>query len=226
MRKITEKIENVFKVEALKDDLGVFMKTILISTLYGPDPVLLSCTKLSPDKLILLVTDPSDKFLDDSVKLIKDSLGRVLEIELVKIPQYDIVKIAEKVVKTIDKVNLEGQIIINITSGRKTQSMGVLFAAYARNKHVKKIAYYPEGPKKGAVVYLPILSLKLTDSQEKILDSIKSNKIQSHKTLSDATGLSTAMTYRAVEDLINRGLVDKTNDEGIILTDAGKIARL
>lgn len=226
MRKMTEKIENVFKGEALEDLQGVFMKTILISTLYGPDPVLLSCTKLSPDKLILLATDPSDKVLDESIDLIKKSLGRVLEIDVVKIPQYDIVKIAEVVVDRIDKLCLEGQIIVNITSGRKTQSMGVLFGAYARNKYVKKIAYYPEGPEKGTVVYLPILSLKLTDSQEKILDSIKSNKIQSHKTLADATGLSTAMVYRAVEDLISRGLVDKTEDEGILLTDAGKIARL
>ncbi len=223
---MAEKIENVFKEEIPREDLRTDMKTILISTLYGPDPVLLSCTKLSPDKLILLITEPSDKVIDDSIDLIKKSLGRVLEIEIVKIPQYDIVKIAEKVVKTIDKVNLEGQIIVNITSGRKTQSMGVLFGAYARNKHIKKIAYYPEGDEKGSVVYLPILSLKLTDSQEKIIDSIKANKIQSHKSLAEATGLSTGMVYRAVDDLMNQGLIDKTDDEGIILTDAGKIARL
>ena len=224
--KMDKKIENVFKLEVPETILGTIMKTILISTLYGPDPVLLACTKLSPDKLILLVTEQKDKLLDDSIDLIKKSLGRVLDIDLVKIPQYDIVKIAETVVKTIDKLNLEGQIVVNITSGRKTQSMGVLFGAYARNKHVKKIAYYPEGHEKGSVIYLPILSLKLTDSQEKILDSIKSNNIQSHKSLADRTGLSTAMIYRAIDDLMSRGLIDKTEDEGIILTDAGKIARL
>jgi CRISPR-associated protein Csa3 len=205
---------------------GEHMKKILLSTLYGPDPVLLACTKLSPDKLIVFVTQESDKVLDESINLLKNSLGRVIDIEFVKIPEYDIVKIAKKVVDTIDKVHLDGEIIINITSGRKTQSMGVLFGAYARSTFIKKIAYYPEGEYKGSVIYLPILSMKLTESQEKILDAIKKNKIASHKTLADDTGLSTAMIYRAVDDLVNMGLIEKTQGEGIILTDAGKIARL
>jgi Mn-dependent DtxR family transcriptional regulator len=34
------------------------------------------------------------------------------------------------------------------------------------------------------------------------------------------------MVYRAVDDLVNMGLVEKTDGEGIKLTDAGKIARL
>ena len=202
------------------------MVKILISTLFNPDPVLLSCTKLSPDKLILLITDEPDKTIEKSLELIKNSLGRVIDVSTAKIPQYDIVGIATKVVEIIDKVHLDGQITLNITSGRKTQSMGVLFGAYARSSHVQKIAYYPEGKEKGKVIYLPILSMKLTDSQEKIMISIKSNKIASYKTIADATGLSTAMVYRAVDELIKQGLIAKTNDEGIVLTDAGIIAGL
>lgn len=225
-RKMNQTRENVFKGENSTVYSETTMKKILISTLYGPDPVLLACTKLSPEKLILLVTEKQDDILKESVELIQNSLGRVLEIELVSIPQYDIVGIAQKTVQAIDKVHLDGEIIINLTSGRKTQSMGVLFGAYARSGHVKRIAYYPDGEEKGDVVYLPILSLKLTDSQEKIIDSIKTNRIQSHKTLAEATGISTAMVYRAVDELINKGLVEKTQDEGIVLTDAGKIAKL
>lgn len=202
------------------------MSKILISTVYGPDPVLLSCTKISPNKLILLVTDESDKIIKESLDLIKKSLGRVLEIDVVKIPQYDIIKIAEIVVNIIDKIHLNNEIIVNITSGRKTQSMGVLFGAYARKDHVKRIAYYPDGEEKGSVVYLPVLSMKLTESQEKIMDSIKSNKILSYKSVADATGLSSAMVYRAIDELLNSGLVEKTKDEGIVLTDAGKLMRL
>ncbi|MGM5480490.1 MAG: hypothetical protein ACQESC_03455 [Nanobdellota archaeon] len=44
--------------------------------------------------------------------------------------------------------------------------------------------------------------------------------------MAENTGLSTAMVYRAVDDLINQGLIEKTKDEGITLTDAGRIARL
>jgi CRISPR-associated protein Csa3 len=202
------------------------MSKILISTVYGPDPVLLSCTKISPQKLILLVTDENDKVIKESLDLIKNSLGRVLEYEIISIPQYDIIKIAQIVVNIIDKIHFGNEIIINITSGRKTQSMGVLFGAYARKDHVKKIAYYPEGEEKGSVVYLPILSMKLTESQEKIMDIIKLNKIQSYKTLADSSGLSSAMVYRSVDELISSGLLEKTQDNGLVLTDAGKLIRL
>ena len=202
------------------------MSKILISTVYGPDPVLLSCTKISPNKLILLVTDESDEVIKESLDLIKKSLGRVLEIDVIKIPQYDIIKIAEIVVNVIDEIHLNNEIIVNITSGRKTQSMGVLFGAYARKDHVKRIAYYPDGEEKGSVVYLPVLSMKLTESQEKIMDTIKSNKILSYKSVADATGLSSAMVYRAIDELLNSGLLEKTKDEGIVLTDAGKLMRL
>ena len=197
------------------------MAKVLISTVYGPDPVLLACTKLSPDRLVLLVTDEDDSVISDSLKLIRSSLGRVLDVAVVTIPQYDIIRIAEIVVSVIEEVSLEDEIVVNITSGRKTQSVGVLFGAYARKKHVKKIAYYPEGEEKGSVVYLPILSMELTESQAKIVASIKANKVQSYKSLADATGLSSAMVYRAVDELLSEGLVEKVKDEGIILTDAG-----
>ncbi|MFP4645763.1 MAG: CRISPR-associated CARF protein Csa3 [Candidatus Woesearchaeota archaeon] len=202
------------------------MTTILISTVYNPDSVLMACTKLSPDKLVLLATKPRDEKLKKSLELIKSSLGRVLDISIVDIPEYDIVGISRKMVDTIDSVSLEGTIVVNITSGRKTQSLGALFGAYARFKYVKRITYYPEGDQKGEVVQLPIMKMKLTDSQEKILNSIKANKIQSYKTLAENTGLSTAMVYRAVDDLIQQGLIEKTDDEGIVLTNAGEIAIL
>lgn len=203
---------------------GDTMKKILLSTLYGPDPVMLACTKLSPDKLILFISEKEDSVLEKSIQLIKNSLGRVLDVSFVKIPQYDIVPIAKKVVATIDKESINGEIIINITSGRKTQGLGLLYASYARSSKVKKITYYPDKDDKGSVIHLPILSMKLTDSQDKILRAVDSKKMVSHKTLADETGLSTAMIYRAVDDLINQGFLEKTEDEGILLTDAGKIA--
>jgi CRISPR-associated protein Csa3 len=201
------------------------MAKVLISTLYGPDPLILASTRLSPDKLILLITDENDKTIKESLKLINKSLGRVLSISTHKIPQYDIIKISRTVVRIIDKISLDDEILINITSGRKTQSIGVLFGAFARQQRIKRITYYPEGAEKGNVVYLPILSTKLPESQEKILDSIKVKKGLSYKDLESITGLSTAMVYRAVDDLIQKGLLEKT-EQGLVLTDAGLLMRL
>jgi Mn-dependent DtxR family transcriptional regulator len=68
--------------------------------------------------------------------------------------------------------------------------------------------------------------MKLNESQERIIDAIKTQNAVSYKILGDLTGLSTAMVYRAVDDLINSGYLEKDEKKGIVLTDAGKIVRL
>jgi CRISPR-associated protein Csa3 len=197
---------------------------VLIATLYNPDPVLLACTRLSPNRLILLIDNEPDKIQKESLQLIKSSLGRVLDIKEVKIPKYEIVNIAKEVVKIIDLQPKDDEIYFNITAGRKTQSMGVLFGAYARSNFIKKIAYNPEEDK-SAIVYLPILSFKLNESQQGILESIDKKKIETYADLAKETQLSSAMVYRSIDELKNMSFVEIT-DKGFILTDAGKIARL
>ena len=119
----------------------------------------------------------------------------------------------------------DDEIFINVTSGRKTKALGLLFAAYARNDHVKKIAYNPEEDK-NAVVWLPKLSFKLTDSQKKVLEvlSNKDYSKQSLTELADKVGISRAMLYRNIDELRDMGYI--STEDGLILTDAGKIARL
>ena len=198
-------------------------KRVLIATLYGSDPVMLSVTKMGPDRLILLINKEPNSEQEKSLKIIKDSLGKVIEIKTSKVEMYDIVSIAEKVVEIIDMQPDEDEIYVNLTSGRKTQSIGLLFAAYARHSRVKKIAYYPEDSKD--VVYLPRISFKLTSSQKKILEYLHESKgTKSMKALADEIKISTAMLYRSIDELKDMDLV--STEEGIKLTDAGKIARL
>jgi CRISPR-associated protein Csa3 len=216
-------MENYLNTSPLDGSEGLNLK-VLISTLYNPDPVLLACTRLSPDRLILLIDQEPDKKQKEALDLIQKSLGRVLDIKAVKIPVYDVVGIAKEVVKIIDLQPKNDEIYFNITAGRKTQSMGVLFGAYARSCLVKKIAYNPEEDK-AAIVYLPILSFKLNESQLSILTNIDKKTIESYSDLVTATGLSSAMVYRSIDELRNMDFVEIT-DDGFKLTDAGKIARL
>jgi len=155
--------------------------------------------------------------------LIQDSLGKVIDVKIVKIELYDIAEVAKKVVEIIDLEASENDIYINITSGRKTQAIGLLLASYARHERVKKIAYNPEEDK-GSIVYLPRLSFRLTESQKKILDELGKKKYETMSDLSAKIDLSTAMLYRAIDELKDMDLV--TTENGIELTDAGKIARL
>ena len=198
-------------------------KKVLIATLYNAEPVILATTRLGPDKLFLLIDKEPSKEQNDSLKLINDSLGKVIEVKAFKTEVYDIVKIAEKCVELIDSQSSDDIIYVNITSGRKTKAIGLLFAAYARHDKVKKIAYNPEEDK-ASVIYLPRLSFKLTESQKKVLEFVDTGKYASISDLSQKIDFSTAMLYRAIDELKDMDLL--ITDDGLKLTDAGKIARL
>jgi CRISPR locus-related DNA-binding protein len=198
-------------------------KKVLIATLYNPDPVILAATKLGPDRLILLIDKKPTSEQEESLKIILNSLGKVLEVKSIKTDVYDIVEVARKCVEIIDLQPKDDALYVNITSGRKTKAIGLLFAAYARHDRVKKIAYNPEEDK-STVVYLPRLSFKLTDSQKKILEYLDEGEYQSISDLSKKIDLSNAMLYRAIDELKDMDLI--TTEEGLKLTDAGKIARL
>src|SRR3989344_3998925 len=151
------------------------MAKVLIATVYGPDPVLVATNKLGPDRLILLVDSEPNKEQENSVNLIKNSLGRVIDVKVVKTPVYDIVEIARKATEIIDMQPKEDIIYVNITSGRKTKAMGLLFGAYARVSRVKKIAYNPD-EKDSSPIYLPKLYFQLTESQKRVLEYLEAGK--------------------------------------------------
>ena len=203
------------------------MAKVLIATLYSPDPVLLAANRLGPDRLILLLDKKPNKEQEENFKLIKESIGRVVDVKSIKTEIYDIVKVSEKAVEIIDMQPKDDEIFINITSGRKTKALGLLFAAYARSDRVKKIAYNPEEDK-NAVVWLPKLSFKLTESQKKVLEALNDEDSSnlSFVDLADKIGISRAMLYRNIDELKDMGYIS-ADDQGIFrLTDAGKIARL
>ena len=201
------------------------MAKVLIATLYSPEPVLLAANRLGPDRLILLVDQKPDKDQEKSFKLIQQSLGRVVDVKKVPTEVYDIVKVAEKCVEIIDMQPKNDEIYINVTSGRKTKALGLLFAAYARCSKIKKIAYNPEEDET-AVVWLPKLSFKLTESQKSVLNTIAEKDYTkiSLTELAEKIGISRAMLYRNIDELRDMGYISTEN--GLILTDAGRIARL
>src|SRR3989344_7307750 len=196
------------------------MAKVLIATVYGPDPVLIAANKLGPDRMILLVDKEPSKEQEKRIDLIKNSLGRVVDVKVVKTEVYDIVDIARKAVEVIDMQPKDEEIYVNVTSGRKTKAIGLLFGAYARASRVRRIIYFPE-EKGSEPVYLPKLQYNLTDSQKKVLDYLAEEKFTSLMDLSVKIDISRAMLYRNIKDLEAMDLVN-----GLKLTDAGKIARL
>jgi len=200
------------------------MAKVLIATIYSADPVLLAATRHGTDRLILLIDNKPDKEQEKSLKLIKDSLGRVIDIKTVKTDVYDIINIASKCVEIIDLCPKDDSISINITSGRKTKAIGLLFAAYTRCNRIDKIVYNPEEDK-SKVVYLPKLSFRFTESQKRILEFLKEGSYENLSDLADKVELSRAMLYRNIKELEDSGFIE-SNKGCFELTDAGRIGAM
>ncbi len=201
------------------------MAKVLIATLYNPNPIFVASNRLGPDRLILLLSKNPPKEQKESYKLISESLGRVVDVKKVEIDMYNIVEIAKKAVEIIDMQPKNDDIYVNITGGRKTQALGLLFAAYVRNHVIKGIAYNPEEDKT-AVVWLPKLCFKLTDSQRKVMEILikEDTSCCSYTDLAEKVGISRAMFYRNIEELKNQGYLNV--DDGLKVTDAGYISML
>lgn len=197
------------------------MAKIIIATMYHSDAVMAAATKFGADRLILLIDKRPDKTLQDGLNLITKAIGKVVEIKTVKIDPYDIVSTAEEAVKAIDLLSEQDKIIVNVTSARKTQSLGLLFAAYSRVRHIEAIVYMPED--KPDPIYLPKLSFNLTGSQKKVLEYIQHHKESSISEMAEKIDISRGMLYRNIKELQDLDLLQK---DTLKLTDAGRIAVL
>jgi len=198
----------------------VSMANVLITTIYSVESIVLAITRFSIDRLFLLSSEEFDETQQNALKQIKDNYSKVLEIKEKKIPVYDIVKITEKCVELIDAIPNKDKIFINITPARKTQAIGLLYAAYKRAKLIHKIIYISE--EKNEIITLPVLEFSITESQQQILENLKPE--QSITDLANKVKQSKAMLYRNVKELKEKGLIEEEN--GLRLTDAGKIARM
>lgn len=199
------------------------MVKILLATLYSFEPIIAASTKIGADRLILLVDYKPDKTQQKSIDLINDSLGSVLKIDTVNTDVYDIVEVSKETVEIIDSLSDTDEIYVDITAGRKTKALGLLFGAYARISRIKRIMYVKEENKQ--LVYLPKLSYQITPAQYKIIEYINKNKISSMAEFSENVGVSKAMLYKHVKELKDMDILEET-PEGLKLTDYGRIVIL
>ncbi len=198
------------------------MTRVLITTTYSSDSIILAITRLSIERVHLLVDKKPDQNQKATIDNIHKTFGSVIEIKPKSIELYDFVDVAKNIVTLLDDISNKDEIYVNITPGRKTQALGVLFGCYARPTHVKKVFYVPEDT--NDLITLPVLHYDITSSQKEILDNIE--KIDTARALAEEVDTSKAMLYRNIKDLTDRGFIEPKPGEGLRLTDAGKIARM
>lgn len=199
------------------------MKKILISSIYDHNSIMLCTTKFSVDEIHLIIDNNPNEKQKKSIDLVKESLGNVVKINIKKSKVYDICGTAEIVVDLIDNINEDNEIYVNVTCGRKPQSMGLTFGSYARIGKITSIVYVTEEDKK--FIYLPKLSYEITESQRALLEMIQAKTLKNLNQVSEELNFSKGISYRNFETLKNKGMILKEKD-GIKLTDYGKLVLL
>lgn len=195
------------------------METSLISTIYSLEPVMACITHFSPNKLILLREEDAPAKKLESERMLKETVGKVMEIEPCLTSIYDVVKIAQDTADVIEKEAARGRkIIINISGGRKPQALGALFGCYSRHEEVERIVYVTEEDQE--IIDLPILNFGISPTKRLILEELQEGEM-SVKNLSVKVGISRGMTYNHIRELRDMGFIYHSRLE---ITSAGMLA--
>ncbi|MGV8144538.1 MAG: CRISPR-associated CARF protein Csa3 [Methanothermobacter sp.] len=195
------------------------METTLISTIYSLEPVMACITHFTPKKLILLREEDSPDKKLEAERMLKETVGRVMEVEAYITSIYDVVQIAQDTADAIEKEAAQGRkIIINISGGRKPQALGALFGCYSRHEEVERIVYITEEDQE--IIDLPILNFGISPTKRLILEELKEGDT-SVKNLSVKVGISRGMTYNHIRELRDMGFIHHRKLE---ITSAGMLA--
>ena len=178
---------------------------ILISNLKGKD-LFEASMKLKIDKLVSIYTNYNENSL----------LDKYMEKDNVKIGTSNAIELCAKLSELIKTYKTEGEIYI-ATDGN---FIGSMLNFTANKEGVKEIYYFFNNQ----FIQLPQLTLKLSKTKLKILESLKEGE-QTAILIGKKVGISRAMTYKHLTNLIEDGLVGQTKRyEKYYITDAGKIA--
>ena len=199
------------------------MAKVLLATIYKFEPIIASATKSGADRLILFVDKEPDERQQRSLDIIKKSLGTVLEITTVAIELPDIFEVAGEAVKVIDLLSDKDEIYVDVSAGRKTKALGLLFGAYARTNRIKRIMYVKEEDK--SIISLPRLSYSVTSGQRKVVMHLLNHEIHSMSQFARKIRLSKAMLYKHIRELKKMDVIEEEKN-GLKVTDYGKVVVL
>jgi CRISPR-associated protein Csa3 len=192
----------------------------LITTLYNLEPVLISVTRLSPTKVIILTEENAVDRKVQAENTLEATFGKIIEVKKAITSLYDPVRVAKDVADIIEKEHALGKnVLINVSGGRKPQAFGALFGAYARSDMVKKVVYVTE--EDNFMIEFPILSFNLSPTKKVILELIQ-NGTSAVENIAANVGISKGMAYNHLRELKAMGYI--SDEGGYSLTDSGRLA--
>jgi len=201
------------------------MKKILISNAYDFTPMVGAITKIGPDIVYAVMNNTPEAHQKDALKKLKNTFKHI-EFKEIKTEVYKVYEVAKEIVKAIDGMYTQDtEIYLDITSGRKTKSIGILLGGYQRSGKIKDILYFT--PEINEMLVLPKLSFEISKKSSDLLELV-SKKPVSLPDLANNKKLNSmgrTSVYLNIRDLKEKGLV--TEDKGLLyLTDYGKLVLL
>lgn len=178
---------------------------ILISNLKGKE-LLEVIMKNNIDKIISVYANYNENSL----------LDKYLQKENVKIGTTNTIELCKILSNIIRNNKKEGDVYI-ATDGN---FIGSILNFTANKEGVKEIYYCFNNQ----IIQVPQLNLKISKTKLKILEALEENQ-QTAILIGKKVGISRAMTYKHLNDLMEEGLVKQTKRyEKYYLSDAGRIA--
>jgi CRISPR-associated protein Csa3 len=201
------------------------MKKILISNTYDFTPMVGAITKINPAIVYAIIDNKPDSHQKEAVKKLKNTFKHITFKEI-KTEVYKVYDVAKEIVKIIDEIYiLDSEIYIDITSGRKTKSIGLLLAGYQRSDKIKDILYFTH--EINQMITLPKLSFEISKKASDLLEVISKKPI-SLPNLANTKKLNfigRTSVYLNIRDLKEKNMVFE-KDGLLYLTDYGKLVLL
>ncbi len=195
------------------------MEYTLISTIYSIEPIMVCITQFSCKKVVLLREEDAPQAKLQVEQIIKDTVGKFIEIETKITSLYDVVRIAQDTVDVIETERANNRnIFVNISGGRKPQALGALFGCYSRHGDIERIVYITE--EDSQIIDLPILNFGLSATKRMVLEELKKDG-ESVKNLALKIGISRGMTYNHIRELREMGFIAP---DQLKITTAGELA--
>ena len=190
---------------------------VLISTIWKGSAVIQAIKLFSPNKVFFIADEPVEDIRNNSINMIKELFPN-LEYKTVPTKIYDIVGIAKSVMDIIES-ETGNEIIVHISEGRKTMSLGLLFGAYVKRELVSSAYYITE--ETNTPIQLPIIKLKLSKQKIRLLQKINED-ISSMPEFEKALNVKAPTIYVHMKELRDDGFLNKENK----LTEIGRIILL
>lgn len=195
------------------------LEVTLIATFYSVEPLMPAALAFQPKKIMLLV-NKTDGDVKDNIEKVRQIFGRLVEVDLVKMPEENIVEFAEKFVEILDKEPKNRMIVVSIGGGWRHAASGALFGCYARPERIYKIVNNTiDGSK---VSELPKMGYSMGTQKKEILKIQAEGNDRTVAQIANQLHKTRGMIYQHLRELREQGYVG----DDFNITDAGRLALL